>query len=195
MRTSTPTSNQKSTMKRMMMWLVTVVLSLFINTNSLAGTTPVKEKAPKTSGKVVVKSKSKTTSKPTSKPKVATKPSKLDQMIEKVIPSLIHVESQGRNTVIGDKHLKQMAYGCLQIRQPCVDDVNRIYKTSHKALQMNGNRQLSIWVCKKYLKFWGGRLKEPGYEALARIWNGGPGWRKSVKTIAYWAKVKKVLKV
>jgi hypothetical protein len=86
-------------------------------------------------------------------------------------------ESDGNDKAIGDKHLKEHAYGFLQIRKPCVDDVNRHFGTKYKAQDMLGNRALSIWVCQRYIELHctPNRLgREPTYEDVARIWNGGP---------------------
>ena len=43
-----------------------------------------------------------------------------------VIIAIGQVESRSRN-LVGDKHLSNRAYGYFQIRQPAVDEVNRIY--------------------------------------------------------------------
>ena len=43
-----------------------------------------------------------------------------------LLKAVMVVESNGRN-VIGDKHLENKAYGYFQIRQPAVDDVNKIF--------------------------------------------------------------------
>ena len=114
----------------------------------------------------------------------------------KLIDALITVESNSDDDAIGDLHLKNKAYGCLQIRQPCVDDVNLRHGTSSKAEDCLGNRELSVWICEKYLEIYATKSRlgrEPTDEDRARIWNGGPnGWKKET-TEAYWAKVKKVL--
>ena len=53
-------------------------------------------------------------------------------------------------------------------------------------------------VCQKYLTHYGKHYtknsgKEPTYEVLARIWNGGPnGWRRS-STDEYWKGVQRFL--
>ncbi len=115
----------------------------------------------------------------------------------KLITALIEVESRGNDFATGDNHLSNKAYGCLQIRQPCVDDVNRVYGTKHKAEDCLGNRELSVWICEKYLQIYATEkrlARNPTDEDMARIWNGGPnGWKKS-STDAYWVKVKKALK-
>jgi hypothetical protein len=86
-------------------------------------------------------------------------------------------ESGGNDNAIGDKHLPDHAYGFLQIRRPCVEDVNRRFGTNYKAQDMLGNRALSIWVCLRYLELHATHKRlghEPTYEDVARIWNGGP---------------------
>ena len=119
-----------------------------------------------------------------------------DEPSAQLVAALIQVESGGNDNAIGDLNLDQKAYGCLQIRQPCVDDVNRRHETSYKAEDCLGKRALSIWLCQKYIAMYATQKRlghVPTDEDKARIWNGGPnGWRKK-STEAYWAKVKKVL--
>jgi hypothetical protein len=50
------------------------------------------------------------------------------------------VESQGNDNAIGDRTLAHKAYGCLQIRQPYVDDANPYLGTNFKAQECLGNR-------------------------------------------------------
>lgn len=113
-----------------------------------------------------------------------------------LVSALIQVESRGNDRAIGDRHMKDKAYGCLQIRQPCVDDVNRCFGTKIQAQDLLGDRSLSVWVCQKYLETYATRQRlgrEPTDEDRARIWNGGPnGWKKE-STAAYWSKVQKAL--
>ncbi|MEK7609952.1 MAG: hypothetical protein AAB470_02440 [Patescibacteria group bacterium] len=117
-------------------------------------------------------------------------------LYDRVIPALIKVESHGDDHVIGDRHMQKKAYGSLQIRKPCVDDVNRRLGTRYRPEDMLGDRSLSALVCREYLKMYGTRERlgrEPTEQDLARIWNGGPnGWRKQ-STLGYWSKVQKVL--
>jgi hypothetical protein len=113
-----------------------------------------------------------------------------------LIPALIAVESSGNDHAIGDTRLSNKAYGCLQIRQPCVDDVNRVHKTTHQAQECLGNRALSVWICKEYLAIYATQERlgrRPSDEDRARIWNGGPNGHKKSSTNAYWAKVKAAL--
>ena len=116
--------------------------------------------------------------------------------IDDLVSALIQNESAGNDHAIGDKKLKHKAYGCLQVRQPCVDDVNQRYGTHIKAEDCLGNRELSIWVCKAYISMYATEKRlghTPTLQDMARIWNGGPnGWQSS-KTLGYWADVCKFL--
>lgn len=127
---------------------------------------------------------------------VAIVPAYAETPHDRLITSLIQVESHGNDHAIGDRRKKEKAYGPLQIRKPCVDDVNRRYGTKYAAKDMLGNRSLSVWVCQKYIEMYATKAnigREPNEEDRARIWNGGPnGWR-SKSTDAYWAKVKRSL--
>lgn len=114
---------------------------------------------------------------------------------DKLITALIQVESNGNDYAIGDKHLKDKAYGCLQIRRPVCLDVNRVYKTNHSPMAMLGNRELSIKVARMYWNIY----KCKTDEEKARSWNGGPtaktpGTKMYKATNAYWSKVKALLK-
>ncbi|HLP43934.1 MAG TPA: hypothetical protein VK145_01495 [Candidatus Nanoarchaeia archaeon] len=114
-----------------------------------------------------------------------------------LVNALIQVESGGDDSAVGDKNLKNKAYGCLQVRQDCVDDVNRVYGTNYRAKDCLNDRALSIKIYELYMKLYATKKRlgrEPTDEDRARIWNGGPnGWKKS-STKKYWAKVKKKLK-
>jgi hypothetical protein len=103
--------------------------------------------------------------------------------IERLIPALIKVESRGNNLAIGDNG---KAYGCLQIHQEVLDDVNKKYGT-HYVLKDCFVRPTAINICKNYLLMWA-RVKST--EQNARIWNGGPRGDRKIKTIKYWEKVK-----
>jgi hypothetical protein len=113
-----------------------------------------------------------------------------------LIDALIQVESGGDDHAVGDLDLAHKAYGCLQIRQPYVDDVNRVFGSKYKAEDCLGNRPLSIYVFNKYMRIWATeeRLGHfPTLEELARMHNGGPYGHKRKSTLAYWEKVKQVL--
>ncbi len=114
-----------------------------------------------------------------------------------LMEALILVESGGNDRAIGDRHLKEKAYGPLQIRQPVCDDYNRAHGTKYKAEVMLGNRPLSKKVCQWYLEHYTSVKvlgRKPTLENLARIWNGGPsGWKKR-STEKYWVKVNEYLR-
>jgi len=107
-----------------------------------------------------------------------------------LIAALISVESKGDDAARGDLNLSQKAYGCLQIRQPVCDDVNRKFGTHYRAEDCLGNRELSMEICRKYLPIY---AKTCANEELARIWNGGPKGPKKQSTEAYWTRVRKAL--
>jgi hypothetical protein len=111
-----------------------------------------------------------------------------------LISALIAQESGGDDYAIGDKHLLNHAYGCLQIRLPVCQDVNRVFGLAVQPQQMLGNRALSIAVFKDYMRIYATErlLGRPPTQAdCARIWNGGPsGWRKA-DTLGYWASVQR----
>lgn len=121
---------------------------------------------------------------------------------DKFINAVIQVESGGDDQAVGDKHLINKAYGCLQIRQPAVDDINRTCSTRYKAQDCLGNRELAIWMFHQYAGIYAtsrrlGRMVTN--EDRARIWNAGPaGWKKDgsrrdALATMYWKKVQQFL--
>ena len=116
---------------------------------------------------------------------------RLHDLAWKLIPALIAVESGGDAQCVGDGG---DALGVLQIRQICVDDINRIlgghWYTHHDAIDPDVSKQ----ICIRYLIHYGAAYEVETYgpataEVLARIWNGGPrGWAKQ-STEKYWKKV------
>ena len=83
---------------------------------------------------------------------------------------------------VGDKNLKDKAYGCMQIRQPACDDVNERYGTTYKAQDMLGNKEKSLDVFRKYTTL---DNPNPTSEERMRIWNGGRGWKSLYKKNGY----------
>lgn len=97
-------------------------------------------------------------------------------------------ESSGNDKAIGDKKLKDKAYGPLQIRKPVCDDVNRRYGTKIKASDCLGNRELSIWVARAYWSIYATKKRlgrQPTALDRAGIWNGGPNGHKRAATDEY----------
>lgn len=117
-------------------------------------------------------------------------------MSTSLIDALIKHESDGDDNAVGDRGLANEAYGCLQIRQPVCDDVNRTFGMTLRAAHMLGQRHLSIVVFGLYMHIWATESRlghPPSDEDRARIWNGGPnGWR-AVRTLDYWAAVKAIM--
>lgn len=117
-----------------------------------------------------------------------------------LIDALIKVESSGNDNAIGDHHLIDKAYGCLQIRKPVCDDINRVFKMNLKPQDMLNNRALSIEVFHKYMQIYSHNKTD---EQKARAWNGGGNWQKlygkkgyekyTKNLDSYWAKVKVLL--
>ena len=114
---------------------------------------------------------------------------------ERLVSALIHVESRGNDSAIGDRHLVgNEAVGALQIRPIMVKEVNRILKIqkSNKRFTLKDRfeRDKSIemfYIWKNY------HHKDSDYETIARNWNGGPKGYKLDRTVKYWNKVEKQL--
>ena len=110
--------------------------------------------------------------------------------------AIIQVESGGNLYAIGDLNLKNKAYGCLQIRKPYIDDVNKKLGTNYKAEDCLGKKELSLTIYREYMKIYATKEnigREPTSEDIARIHNGGPSGWKNKYTVVYWSKVRKLL--
>lgn len=112
------------------------------------------------------------------------------------LAALIAVESGGDKAAVGDRNLRNKAFGVCQIRQPYLDDVNRIAGTDWTMRQVAASEPLSRWCVVVYVRHYGrrytrmtGRPLTP--EVAARLHNGGPnGWRKKA-TEPHWRKVRR----
>lgn len=145
--------------------------------------------------------KDKTTDK-TIEPKVVATPSVNHDTVDIVINTddlvnaLIHVESRGNDSAIGDRHLGRPSIGCLQIRPIMLREVNRILKKqkSKKRYKLNDrfSRQKSIEMFYVWKNF---HHKHSDNEKIARCWNGGPNGYRSKKTLHYWSKIQKELNI
>ena len=113
---------------------------------------------------------------------------------KRLIACLVEVESHGDLRAIGDAHLRNKAYGPLQVRKPACDDVNRRFGTAYAPEQCLGNLEVSTDIFRKYMKMYATERRlghAPTDADCARIWNGGPdGWKKS-STEPYLEKVRK----
>lgn len=112
------------------------------------------------------------------------------------LAALIAVESGGDRTAVGDRNLRNRAYGVCQIRQPYLDDVNRIAGTDWTMRQVAASESLSRWCVVVYVRHYGRRYtrmtgKGLTPEVAAGLHNGGPnGWRKGA-TGPHWKKVRR----
>lgn len=99
---------------------------------------------------------------------------------------IIQVESGGEVNAIGDENIPLHAYGCMQIRQPVCDDVNKRFGTTYVASSMIGIGSVaeSIDCFNKYMQIYCPNGTE---EDMARTWNGGPNGPKESATLAYWS--------
>ena len=124
-------------------------------------------------------------------PKTIEKLNKPSFMLTSLEMAIMKQESGGDLYAIGDKTLADKAYGCMQIRQPCVNDVNKALGKSMKSEECLGNLNLSIFIFREYQKIYN---KNGTDEEKARTWNGGPGWRRRPSlTDHYWSAVKRKL--
>jgi len=113
----------------------------------------------------------------------------------KLIEALEQVESNGDVLAIGDYG---KAYGCLQIWNIVIQDVNRISKSNFKHKDAF-NRDKAFKIAEIYLNYWGKVYerktgKKVTNEVYVRLFNGGPSGYKKKSTIKYWKKVKEKLK-
>ena len=107
------------------------------------------------------------------------------------------VESRGDANAVGHNG---RAIGAYQIQKIYVDDINRIVELcGEKAFSFywhRWDRDISRLMVDIYISYYATRKRigrEPTFEDMARIHNGGPdGWRKE-STKPYWQKVKKRL--
>jgi len=80
------------------------------------------------------------------------------------------------------------AAGVAQIRPTCVRDVNRIARARF-TLTDRWSPQRSFEMFVAYTTHYVGLWAPP--EHKARLWNGGPGWRRKQATVGYWLGVRK----
>jgi len=113
----------------------------------------------------------------------------VEQKVEKLIPFLKKIESNNNPNAKGDYlNGKPRSLGILQIRKGVIDDVNQHYNTNYKHKDAFDIKKAED-ICKKYISLYTKNIKDPSYEILARIWNGGPkGYTRNI-TNEYWDKV------
>lgn len=140
---------------------------------------------------------------------VSAKSFKLHVNSKKLIQGIIHVENPRRDpNAVGDKHMKNKAYGLLQIRKPYLDDVNRIAgkketrrKWGKDKLTLHDMKNLAMakWAFMVYSSYYGKVYtqitgKTPTMDVYSRNHNGGGfGWKKQ-STVKYGKAVVKFAK-
>jgi hypothetical protein len=111
--------------------------------------------------------------------------------------AMVIEESGGNPNAVGDRHMRNKAYGTLQIRKPYLNDVNRLCQ---KQVIAKWGRLLTIkdmkdpekawWVATEYLTYYGKHYqrqtgRRPDVRVYAAIHNGGPdGWQEPC-TVGY----------
>ena len=97
-------------------------------------------------------------------------------------------ETNNQDTIVNwEKH----AYGCVQIRQCVIDDVNNHYHLQYRLVEAL-DREVAKQIMVHYLMIYATEARlhhPPTYQDCARIWRGGPnGYRKNW-TLLYWHRV------
>lgn len=94
--------------------------------------------------------------------------------LEKIYNVLKHVETNNRGLVIGDNG---KAFGVVQIHKICVDDINRLYKTSYThqdAFDETCSREMFMLYISHGIKLFKEiRCRSPTEGEIVRMWNGG----------------------
>lgn len=107
-----------------------------------------------------------------------------------ILLAIAKQESGLNPSAIGDKHLKNHAYGILQIRKPALIDVNETFKTNYTEEDLIPTNpkdkdevdkaiKNSIDVYRKYLQRY--RMSKKSAEEISKFWNGGPSYNKITK--------------
>jgi hypothetical protein len=113
--------------------------------------------------------------------------------LDRLIPALEKVESNGNPDAIGDNG---KAFGILQIWEVVIIDVNRAKGTAYTHADAFDPAKARE-ICRAYLSIYATERRlgrKPTMEDAARIWNGGPNGYKKDATNKYWQKVAKALK-
>lgn len=93
--------------------------------------------------------------------------------------SAISIDESNNKSVIGDKHLKNKAYGIYQIRLPLLTDYNRANGTRLKVEQMldpKTSQKVAEWAFNSYYpRILKAKGHKPSRIALLTCWNMGQG--------------------
>jgi hypothetical protein len=91
-----------------------------------------------------------------------------------IMSILKQVETNNDPTAIGDNGT---SYGILQIQRSVVSDVNRVYGTNYKHIDMFSEEAseevFMLYLCLGKEKFLKKHKRFPTEEELVRMWNGG----------------------
>ena len=116
---------------------------------------------------------------------------------EDLLDAIEWVESKGDANAVGDDG---RAVGAYQLWKIYVDDVLRIAKLGggegDHPYRWRQNKIMSRIMVMVYIRHYATEKRvgrEPTFEDMARIHNGGPNGYKKQSTKKYWEKVKKVL--
>lgn len=109
-----------------------------------------------------------------------------------LISAMIQVESSGNDTAM---NLNEGAFGCLQIRQIYLDEIERVTDKKYDIQQMM-QRHYAIEATYAYFLIVAKQIEEKEgrevtLEDLARCHNGGNNGYKKESTLNYWNKVRK----
>lgn len=125
----------------------------------------------------------------------------IQQEGDPLLVALAKHESKNDPSAVGDKNLKDHAYGILQIRKPAVIDVNEKFGTNyvvedlvpsdpHDRAEIEKAVNASIDIYKKYLARY--KMSDASNEAKAKFWNGGPVTKKIATDLLYREKYKTI---
>lgn len=109
-----------------------------------------------------------------------------------LLAALVAVESSGDPNAIGDNGL---AYGCLQLHAAYVQDAAQWAEEAwkHEDAFNPATAEQIVWAYMARYATEKRLGREPTYQDIARIHNGGPNGFKKAATDGYWLKVKKEL--
>ena len=113
-------------------------------------------------------------------------------MLKLTIAILMQVESSNGVNLYNSE---EKAYGVLQIRAECLEDVNGRYGTKYTLQDCYKSHLISKWVFVHYIRMY--KVDESSIEDMCRFWNAGPSYKRlgsRARTInnKHWQKCKGV---
>lgn len=116
---------------------------------------------------------------------------------EALLDAIAQTESGNNPQAIGDRGLKNPAYGAYQMRRPAYDDVMRTRPDLRQISfeQMQRDAQAQRQLAEGYLRMLNGTYGLQDVDAILSGYNAGPGAaRKGVRVPAYINKVRSQMK-